>query len=1030
MHYFSKERFARLVVLISFSFISAFMVGTGFAQTQTGTIVGTVVEEGTLTPLLSVNVVVAGTRLGASTDRNGEFRIERVPAGTHNLEISYIGYSTQERDVTVLANREVTVDAELELDPLQMDEILVVGYGTIRKEALTGAMVAISAEKLRQIPTTTFQDVIQGTPGVLVSSNDGAPGAGISIRIRGIGSISAGSEPLYVIDGVPLLNSEIGRTSFNNGGRTANPLASINPNDIESLVVLKDAASTAIYGSRGANGVILITTKGGVSGNAIFTAAPKFNLLVQRGYSDYAHGNLLNGLTGEQYHEYFIEARVNGKGDTPAEAEAQYQSTFPLLSKGFGNTDWRELTTQAGITQQYDLSATGGGEMFTYFVSGSYFDQEGVTLNAFFERFSSRINLTAQLTEKFSIANNMSYSYTNQTAIQDGSAWEANYYMAIFMPPAVPVFNEEGQYYGAHQKKNIMGGNNPVGMLVENPKLRETARFIDNLTARYQINTNFVFQSSWSFDIYNVDDYLIWNPRYGSGRNSGGLVNEARSDNIVWQGTQTLNYNNTFKTVHNFDAVAGYEANKSSRDRVEVWGEQFAHPDLKTVNSAALISSGGSDRSVFAFESMFARVNYDYDRKYYLSGSFRTDGSSRFGPANRWGKFWSVGAGYTLTEESFLQDITFIDYLKIRSSYGKVGNAEIGNYEWQGLYSFTPDYDGAPGAQPSQIQNENLTWESMGNFNIGFDYAIMNNRFSGTVDWYKKTSSDLLLNVPTSYTTGFTSVLQNFGDMENTGLEFSVLADVINRRDYNLSLNFTIATQKNKITKLGESFLAGTKRREEGRDYQEYYLLGFAGINPDNGKVLYWTDETKSATTEKTSGAVRFYDGKSATPDFLGSFGFNGNFKKLTFNVNANYRFGSYLFEGAARFYHGDGRYAPRSTSQWAWDNRWKKPGDIAKVPQLRWGGNSNSQPNNSSRYLFNGNFIRLKNVRLGYPLPDVFTNMLKVGSVEAYINLNNYFTWVKDGDLHFDPEQVISGVYNTGTPNSKTFSFGWNISF
>ncbi len=907
----------------------------------------------------------------------------------------------------------------------------MIGYGTARKEALTGAVVSISAKKLEQLPTTTFQDILQGTPGVQVQSNDGAPGAGISIRVRGIGSITAGSEPLYVVDGIPMLTDDIGRTGFNNGGRTANALATINPNDIESLVVLKDAASTAIYGSRGANGVILITTKGGVAGNDIFASGPKFDFKIQRGYSDFAHGNLLQGLSGEQYHDYFIEANVN-RGRTVEESEQQYQETFPLLSKGFGNTNWIDEITRTGATSSFDLSATGGSDNFSYFISGSYFDQQGTVETIFFERYSSRINVTAQLSEKFSISNNLNVAYTNQRAINDGSAWEAPFYMAVFMPPAVPVYNEEGQFYGAHQAKNIMGGNNPLGGLVENPKKRETSRLQDHLSGTYKLNKNISFQSSWSFDLYELDDYAFYNARYGSGRNSGGEVNEARSDNITWQGTQTINYYNTFSDVHSFDTVVGYEANKSSRDRVELWGQQFAHPDLLTANSAALIETvpSGSDRNSFRFESVFARLNYDYNRKYYFSGSFRTDGSSRFGPDQRWGNFWAVGFGYSVTEESFMDNINFVDYLKFRTSYGQVGNAAIGNYEWQGLYGFNIAYDGAPGAAPSQVQNSALTWESQGNLNIGFDYAIMDNRLSGSFNWYKKTSTDLLLDVPISYTTGFTSLLQNFGDMENSGMEFSVQADIMRKREFNFALHFNVTTLKNKLTKLSSPFIAGTKRREEGRDYQEYYLLPWAGVDPDNGKPLYYTDETKTATTSSLNETGRIYDGKSGTPDLIGSFGIFGQYKRFTFSASANYTFGNYLFEGAARFYHGDGRYAPRSTSTWLWENRWQNPGDIAKAPQLRWGGNSGSQPNNSSRYLQKGDYIRLKNVRLAYRMPETWASFAKVGSLEAYVTLNNYFTWVADDDLHFDPEQVISGVFNTGTPNSKTVSFGWNIGF
>jgi len=977
-------------------------------------------------PLQGANVFIHGTQYGAATNLTGmySFRLPARMVTGQEVEIRarFIGHKTASATIT-LSSGEIIQNFSLEMDPLLLDAVVVTGYGTARKEELTGSIRVIGSEKLETIPTTTFQDVIQGTPGVQVSSNDGAPGAGISIRVRGIGSITAGSEPLYVVDGVPMSTSNIGRTEMGNTNRTFNALASINPNDIESLVVLKDAASTAIYGSRGANGVILITTKGGVSSDFVWSTRPTLELKIQRGYSDFAFNNLSQGLTGEQYYDYFTQSLLNAnRVDTPEEADAQYHDTFPLL----GNTNWLDEVSQIGITQSYDLSASGGGDRFTYFISAGYFDQQGTVKTRFFERYSSRVNLTAQLTDRLSLSNNINISHTNQSQVEDGSAWESVFYMIRFMPPAVPVFNEEGQYYGAHQKKNIMGGNNPVGGLYENPKERETTRLINNFKATYKVNNQLTLNSSWSFDIYSLDDYLFWNARYGDGRNSGGEVNEGRSEAIYWQGTHTINYSTDFADVHNFDVVTGYEASKMNREDVEIWGEGFAHPNLMTANTAALITGSGSSRSAYAFESMFARVNYNYDLKYYLSGSFRRDGSSRFGADNRWGNFWSVGLGYTLTEESFMQNITFINYLKLRGSYGEIGNAEIGNYEWQGLYGFAPSYNGLPGSSPSQVPNTLLTWESQGIFSVGLDYAVLNNRITGSVEYYKKYSSDLLLDVPIPYTTGFSSVLQNFGDMENWGYEVSMLAEILRTKDFGLSLNLALTTQNNEITKLKDSFVDGTKRREEGRDYQEYYLYEWAGVNPDDGTAWYYTEDGEKINSYSTAG--RRYLGKSATPDLLGSFGFSGHYKRFTFSAYANCSFGSYLFEGAARFYHGDGRYLPRSTDQWAWENSWKEPGDNAKVPQQKWGGNKNSQPNNSSRYLYKGDYIRLKNVRLAYKLPESLVNKLTLGALEVYVDLQNYWTWVADEDLQFDPEQVISGVYNTGTPNSKTISFGANI--
>jgi TonB-linked SusC/RagA family outer membrane protein len=788
-------------------------------------------------------------------------------------------------------------------------------------------------------------------------------------------------------------------------------------------VVLKDAASTAIYGSRGANGVVLITTKGGVAGSNIWASEPKFQLRTQMGVSGFAHNNLLEGLNAAEYRDYYLTARQND-GMSLADAQAQLANQWPI-SDGVDN-NWRDLISRNGVTSQFDLSATGGGDRYTYYVSGGLFDQEGNVDQQFFTRYSSRVNLTAQLTDKFTLANNLSVSKTEQNGINDGSAWEAPFYMAVFMPPLLPMKDEDGFWY--HRHRNVMGANHPVGGLYENPKERETTRVIEQVSGTYRFNDNFTLASSWSFDLYNIHDYVFQNMFFGDGRNSGGWFDDSRVDNLTWAGTNTLTYTNLFSGVHSVNAVGGYEAALDDRERTNVWGEGFAHPSLKLGTSAA-ITEGTSTKAENAWESYFGRVNYDYDRTYFLSGSFRRDGSSRFGPDQRWGNFWSVGVGLTLSNMDFLAD-GFFDYLKLRSSYGEVGNADIGNYAWQGLYGFARAYDGLPGSGPTGVANTALTWESQEAFNIGLDYAIFDSRITGTVEYYQKASTDLLLDVPVSLTTGFGDILKNFGDMENSGLEFAIHADIVRAQDYDFGFDFNITTQNNEITKLGEPFLDGTKRREEGRDFQEYYLYGWAGVNPDNGLPLWYTDSTKTATSSSLNDAERFYDGKTATPKYLGSFGFNGRFKDFTLSTLATYMFGHHLYEGAARFYHGDGRYLPRSTSRFGYENSWRQPGDQALFPQFSWGGVNSSQPSNADRWLFEGDYIRFKDITLSYQFPEDFASRLRFNSLQMHLNLTNALTWVKDENLHFDPEQIVSGVYNTGTPNSRTFSLGFTVGF
>ncbi|MGB3464386.1 MAG: SusC/RagA family TonB-linked outer membrane protein, partial [Cyclobacteriaceae bacterium] len=433
------------------------------------TIRGKIVDE-TGEGMVGVNVAVKGENRGTITDIDGNYTLT-APVGS-TLVISFIGYL--EKQLAVKGSG--VIDVQMEVNVETLSEVVVIGYGEQRVEEFTGSLEVIDSRKLEQIPTASFQDALQGNAsGLQVTASDGAPGAAINVRVRGIGSISASNEPLYVIDGIPVTSGSVSETDFGNGGRSSNVLSSINPNDIESLVVLKDAASTAIYGSRGANGVVLITTKSGKAGKS------KIDLKTQVGFSDFAFNNILQPLNREQYTQLFIEGYVNAGTRTEEEARQLFNDQFPEDA----NTNWLDEITQTGVTQQYDLSAQGGTENLTYFVSGSYFSQEGTVKNNVFDRYSTRINLTSKLTDKLTLTNNLNASYFNQRGITDGLRWQAPFYLSYLMAPSVPVLDDQGRYYGEHTF--FMGGNNPVGHLNEDVRELEQTRIIDNITASYEI---------------------------------------------------------------------------------------------------------------------------------------------------------------------------------------------------------------------------------------------------------------------------------------------------------------------------------------------------------------------------------------------------------------------------------------------------------------------------------------------------------------------------------------------------------------
>ncbi|SDE74866.1 SusC/RagA family TonB-linked outer membrane protein [Cellulophaga baltica] len=739
-------------------------------KTITGTVYGT---DGI--PLVGVNILVKGTTQGTQTDFDGHYAIKAND--TDVLAFSYIGMLTQ----TATVGAKTVIDITLKENAAALEEVVLVGYGSQKKESLTGSVGVVKSATFEQAPVSSFEQALRGsTAGLQASAVDGAPGGNTQVRIRGIGSISASSEPLYVIDGIPIQNGSIG--TIDNGGSSTNVMASINPNDIESISVLKDAASTAIYGSRGANGVILITTKSGKSGKA------KITLKTLTGFNSQAYNNILKPLNAAEYTELFLEGYVNG-GDTAAEAQARFDATFQqLIDPSTGeptDTNWLDAITRTGITQSYDLSASGGTDNLKYFFSGAYYDQENYIIGSGFKRLSARSNIEFKATDYLTISNNISVSNSTTNTFFDGGSFNNPFKNSLELSPLIPIYDEEGRFNGEHADYFPLGGANPVGAL-SGDDLWENKQFrvIDNFAVSIKPIKNLTLRSQLNFDLLTLTESQYQNPRYGGGRNSGGIGYEANTSLRTFVGTQTADYNFILGDNHNFNVLGGFEAQETNNESFSASGTQFPNQSLRTLNSASAEFAISGSKSEYTFVSAFSRLNYNYDGKYFLSGSLRRDGSSRFGADNRWGTFYSFGGSWVASRESFLEDVSFLDLLKVRSSWGVTGNAAIGNFPSQGLYVFGQDYDGNPGGSPSQIANPDLTWESQQNFNVGVDFGLFS-KISGTVEYFERTSSDLILNVPITLTSGFSSLTQNFGEMKNSGLELSINADIISSDNFN-----------------------------------------------------------------------------------------------------------------------------------------------------------------------------------------------------------------------------------------------------
>ncbi len=991
-----------------------FFLGMQISFAQGRVVTGTVTsaEDGSTLP--GVTVMVIGTTTGVTTDIDGKYQLT-IPNASAVLKFSFIGFKHQELAV----GQASTLNVALELDLVGLEEVVVIGYGTSTKEALTGAVEVVGSEKFEMVPVASLESSLQGgVVGLQMNANDGQPGAATQIRIRGIGSINASSAPLYVIDGIPVQTGADSETGFDNGGRSSNIMSTINPNDIESLSVLKDASATAIYGSRGANGVILITTKGGKSGKA------KINFSAQTGFSDNAYNGRHEALNADQYTTLFLEGYMN-KGETLAQAQARFDNYFPDPA----DHNWLEDIMRTGITQQYNVDVSGGAKGISYFASIGYYDQEGVLIGTDFNRFSSRLNIKADLTDKLTITNNITVGRTESNGTSDGTAWDNPMYGAYLVAPVVPIYDEQGLYYADH-KSFFMGGANPVGRLLEDERWQKQTRILDNLSASYKIREDLTFKSAWSFDLIGIHEFEFENARYGDGRRVGGRSNEASINSTNWIGTQTLNYNKLFGDKHNFDALLGYEAQKYDRRAVQARGEGFPNPTLRTLASAANPTLAWSAGTQYSFASMFSRFSYNYGGKYYATASFRRDGSSRFGEDSRWGNFWSIGGSWRVIEEDFMADINWLNDLKLRVSYGITGNASIGNFDAMALYGFGYDYAGVAGSAPSNIGNPMLTWEGQSTLDIGVD-LYMFDRISATFTYFNRKNSDLLLDRPLSTTTGFDANTQNVGDMLNSGIELEMNAEIAKTADFSWDFGFNLTMMKNEVTRLDEPILNGSHRAEEGRDYYEYYMWHWAGVNPQTGHAMWYTDESMTTTTEDVSEADRWYTGKSATPSAFGGINTNIHYKNFDLSAQVVFVLDKYIYDVAGFVLDGDGRYTPRGTHVYGFENRWTTPGQETSYPQWVWGNSTKSNQKYQTRYLYDATYARLRDITLSYTFGKSIIDKLDISSLKVFVKGNNLLTWVRDKEnLHLDPEASVSGLVDGLQPKSKTITFGVNVGF
>ncbi|MFT4031329.1 MAG: TonB-dependent receptor [Siphonobacter sp.] len=984
------------------------------AQAQDRSVTGIVTssEDGSVIP--GVSISIKGSSAGTTTDANGKYRISAASGST--LVFSSIGFQTHE----IILGTQSVVDVRLSPKATDLSEAVIVGYGSIKKADITGSIVSVAPKNIENVPFTSVDKALQGqVAGLQSSAASGAPGANQVVRIRGISSINASNDPLWVIDGIPV-NSGQGSSLTT----TSNLLSTLNPNDIESISVLKDAASQSIYGSRAANGVIIVNTKKGKSGKT------RYRFDTEIGQSDIAYQNPRSRpLNASEYFEVTREGLLNA-----GYSEAVTNSTVSGLGEGNGvDFDWLNAVLRKATQQQYNLSVEGGNDKTTFFVSGGHLRQEGVVINTDYSRTNGNVRLTHKASNKLTINVNMNGGFVNQRTPLGAGAFGNPVLSAFFMLPSRSPYNADGSY-------NItsLGGLHNTLALAEWDKrrLRQTS-LRGNVFAEYAILSNLKFKTSLGADVNLLEEDQYNNPNHGDGASVGGRAFSYYTRYFNWVWTNTLNLQQ--KLTHSGDlmlnAQLGYES-QASRGYFSSLQAQGFLPflSLSWPASGSTPITSSTTISDYTFVSQFITGDINYKNRYVVSGSFRRDGSSRFSPNNKYGNFWSAGVSWNVDQENFMQNLSFINQFKLRSSYGVNGNAGIGNYDWQAVYSTGYNYNQTTGIAPSSVGNANLTWELNKPFNVGADLSFLGNRINLTAEYYNRKSENLLLSVPLSGTSGFTTATRNIGAMKNEGVELTLNVTPVQFKDFKWVIDFNYSHNTNKITSLpsGSDIISSPFIYRVGESVYTYYMREYAGVDPANGNPLWYSASDHATTTSTYSSAEQtVLSGKSTLPKYFGSFTNTFTYKGISLDFQFYYNAGNYSREVYGSYYLGAGYGGTYNKLARVLD-RWQQAGDVTDIPKYVYGGNNNFH-SLSTFYIFKGDYIRLRNVQLGYRFPASLISKIGLSSAFIYARGTNLWTIVKDKNLPFDPEQGIP-TNTTASALSvfipKTLTLGLNIGF
>ncbi len=1030
---------------------------------QTRQITGTVKAREDGSPIPGANVTVKGTTIGAITGTDGRYMIN-VPQNATILVFSFIGMVNQE----VLIEGRTTIDVVLETSMVSVDEVVVIAYGTATKTAYTGSAEVVKSDQIVKIQTASAAKALEGVAaGVQVTGGIGQPGSSANIRIRGIGSVNASSSPLYVVDGAPYDGA----------------LNSINTNDIESISVLKDATSAALYGARGANGVIIITTKKGSAGQSTINFRATVGT-VNRAVPEYDRVDVKDYY--ELMWEGWYNALVIASKFTPenAAATASGNTTSGLVNKlgGYNSynvandqlvgldgklnpnarllyyDDWNENLARTGIRQDYNISLSGGNEKSKYYASVANLNEEGMVKWSYFKRLTGRVGAESQVKKWLKMDAALSGGTSKlQGFLAEGTYTTNPFYYGRLMGPIYPIWQRDTNgdiiLDGNGDRMFDLGGGTsiykwaghtrpyaPNSNLMLTLPLDERSTALNNFSARLGTEISFLkdfkFRVSYNTDLSNYFLTTYQNYLYADAEAVKGRSTKEYRKVISYTMNEILTWTKTLGS-HRVSLLAGHENYEYTWSNVYATRTGFTIPTTELV--AASVAEGNSSSSdEYSIEGYLFRGDYNFADKYYVSGSFRTDGSSRFYSDVRWGNFWSLGGSWRITQERFMENLPWINDLKLKASFGEQGNDDIGTYYgWQSLFSISGRNNGNyNGALHSQLENKKLQWEKNSNLNVGLDFSFLD-RISGTVEYFIRNSSNLLFSVPLPQSTGISSNWQNIGSMSNKGIEATLGIDILkgNLLKWNLEINAT--SYKNKITKMPlgtdgkpQEIVSGTKKLSEGHSIYDFWLREFAGVDSEDGSILFYKDikdeegEVTGRETTKDQNAASYYYVGSSIPKVYGGITNTISVKGFELSALVTYSLGGDFYDSNWASLMHTGAFG----SHWSSDilNRWQKKGDITDVPRLQ--NNYTAATAASSRYLIDASYLSLRNVTLSYRIPVSISQKLDMSALNVFVSGDNLGLLCKRKGM--DPQQSFAGTADFTYVPSRIVSVGLNLTF